>query len=226
MPTEPLAPAIGPPPGPPSEEHYQAFCALLSQSERGRRLLAEHARRTRQPDTETLLAAIMRIELRLKADASVAQRLRDDLRMLLVAIRMARPEIDTAGPVTQVSKLKLLLDLLEWRLDALAGTEAAAAAPTDKTAPALPGAARGHLAVVPRPDEAELPISTPDAQAPAIAVVPSAAMMRAIDFVESKSVVAESKTPSAPPGAPATPESDPLAAILALSEEERLALFT
>jgi len=50
--------------------------------------------------------------------------------------------------------------------------------------------------------------------------------MRAIDFVESNSVVAESKTPSAPPCPPATPESDPLAAILALSEEERLALFT
>ena len=162
MPTEPLVPA----PGPPSEEHYRAFCALLSQSERGRRLLAEHARRTRQPDTETLLAAIMRIELRLKADASVAHRLRDDLRMLLVAIRMARPEIDTAGPVTQVTKLKLLLDLLERRLDALAGTAIAAAAPTDKTAPALLGAARGHFAVVPRPDEPELPISAPDAQAP------------------------------------------------------------
>ena len=162
MPTEPLVPA----PGPPSEEHYRAFCALLSQSERGRRLLAEHARRTRQADTESLLAAIMRIELRLKVDASVAHRLRDDLRMLLVAIRMARPEIDTAGPVTQVTKLKLLLDLLERRLDALAGTEAAAAAPTDKTVPALPGAARGHLAVVPRPDEPELPISAPDAQAP------------------------------------------------------------
>ena len=40
---------------------------------------------------------------------------------------------------------------------------------------------------------------------PAIAVVPSAAMMWAIDCVESKSVVAESKTPSAPPGEPATP---------------------
>ena len=162
MPTEPLVP----PPGPPSEEHYRAFCALLSQSERGRRLLAEHARRTRQADTESLLAAIMRIELRLKVDASVAHRLRDDLRMLLVAIRMARPEIDTAGPVTQVTKLKPLLDLLERRLDALAGTAIAAAAPTDKTAPALPGAARGHLAVVPRPDEPELPISAPDAQAP------------------------------------------------------------
>ena len=162
MPTEPLVP----PPGPPSEEHYRAFCALLSQSERGRRLLAEHARRTRQADTESLLAAIMRIELRLKVDASVAHRLRDDLRMLLVAIRMARPEIDAAGPVTQVTKLKPLLDLLQRRLDALAGTAVAAAAPTDKTAPALPGAARGHLAVVPRPDEPELPISAPDAQAP------------------------------------------------------------
>jgi len=45
---------------------------------------------------------------------------------------------------------------------------------------------------------------------PAIAVVPGAAIMRAIDCVENKSVVAESKTPSAPPGAPATPGSDPL----------------
>ena len=226
MPTEPLAPAIGPSPGPPSEEDYLAFCALLLQSERGRGLLAEHGRRNRQADTETLLAAIMRIELRLKADASVAQRLRDDLRTLLVAMRMARPEIDTAGPATQVTKLKLLLDLLERRLDALAGTEVAAAAPADKTVSALPEVARGRLAVVPRPDEPELPISAPDAQVPAIAVVPSAATMRAIDCVESKSVVAESKTPSAPPGAPATLGSDPLAPILALSEEERLALFT
>jgi len=51
-------------------------------------------------------------------------------------------------------------------------------------------------------------------------------MMQAIDCVESKPGAAEPKTPSALPGAPATPASDPLAAILALSEYERLALFT
>ena len=81
MATEPLALAIEPPPGPPSEDDYQAFFALLARSERGRALLAEHARRNRHADTEVLLTAIARIEARLRADASAVQRLRDDLRM-------------------------------------------------------------------------------------------------------------------------------------------------
>ncbi len=104
------------PPDPPSEGDYRAFCALLSQSERGRALLAEHARRNRHTDNEALLAAIERIEARLAADAFAAQRLRDDLRMLLIAIRLTRPEIDAVSPVAQVGKLKRLLDLLQSRL--------------------------------------------------------------------------------------------------------------
>ena len=51
---------------------------------------------TATPTPRSLLAAIGRIEARLRADASAVQRLRDDLRMLLIAIRLARPEIDAA----------------------------------------------------------------------------------------------------------------------------------
>ena len=71
-----------------------------------------------------LLAAIGRIEARLRADASAVQRLRDDLRMLLIAIRLARPEIDAADPATQAAKLTKLLDLLERRIDAMAEVQA------------------------------------------------------------------------------------------------------
>jgi hypothetical protein len=64
-----------------------------------------------------------------------------------------------------------------------------------------------HLAVVPPPDEPELPIPSPTSPPPpAIVVVP----------VE--------KTAAAPTAQP--PPADPLAVIMALSEDERLALFS
>jgi len=172
--------------------------------------LAEYTRRNRQADTEALLAAIGRIEARLQADASAAQRLRDDLRMLLIAIRLARPEIDAGGAPTRAAKLSKLLDLLEQRLDAMAEAQPAEGAPP-------------HLAVVPPPEEPELPIPAPEsAPARAIALVPVAA-------AEPQLAPAESAVPPPPEVAEpavAAPPSGPLAAILALSEDERLALFT
>ena len=129
MPNEPLALAMRPPPDAPSEDDYQALCAALSESARGRAFLAEYARRNRHADTETLLAAIERLEAHLRADASAVQRLRDDLRMLLIAIRLARPEIDAAGPAAKAAKLTALLDLLERRIDAMAECRPAELAP-------------------------------------------------------------------------------------------------
>jgi hypothetical protein len=142
MPNEPLTLAMQPPPAAPSEDDYQAFCAALSDSRRGRALLAEHARRNRNADTETLLTAIGRIEARLSADASAVKRLRDDLRILLIAIRLARPEIDAAGPAAKAVKLTALLDLLERHIDAMAEAKPAAfASPTDEAlgVQAMPG---------------------------------------------------------------------------------------
>src|SRR3974377_1930827 len=130
MANEPLALAIRPPDAP-DEDDFQALCAALSASGRGRAFLAEYARRNRQANTEALLEAIGRIEARLQADASAAQRMREDLRLLLIAVRLARPEIDAVGPSARAAKLSKLLDLLERRLDVMAGAEPAAALPDD-----------------------------------------------------------------------------------------------
>jgi hypothetical protein len=207
MPNETLALAIAPLPAAPSEDDYRSFCAALSESGRGRAFLEEYARRSRHADTQALLGAIERLEARLQADGSAVQRLRDDLRMLLIAIRLARPEIDAANPATQAAKLSKLLDLLERRIDAMAGANPADAAPDE------PGEAeRAPLAAVPPHDEPELPIPSPENVQPLpIALVADRAM-----------------SPPAPAMAEpaALPPPDPLAAIMALSEDERLALFT
>jgi hypothetical protein len=97
--------------------------------------------------------------------------------------------------------------------------------------------------VVPRLDEPELPIPSPaSAQASAIAlvhdpekwepvfgqdhaqtnIVPVAAAMPEVDVAETAPPAAIEK----PAVTPAAPPRNPLAAIMALSEDERLALFT
>ena len=190
MTNAPLALAVIPPDAL-NDDGYQALHDALSQSARGRAFLAECTRRNRNADTEALLAAIGRIEARLQADASAVQRLRDDLRMLLIAIRLARPDIDGAGPAAKAIKLSALLDLLERRIDAMSEAKPAALSPPDEDAPTA------ALAVVPPLDEPELPIPA------------------SVGF-EPRSVPI---TDSAPP-------RDPLAALMALSEDERLALFT
>lgn len=209
MANEPLALAIRPPDAP-DEDEFLTLCAALSASGRGRAFLAEYARRNRHADTEALLAAIGQIEAHLQADASAVKRLRDDLRMLLIAIRLARPEIDAGGPLTRAAKLSKLLDLFEQRLDAMAGAQPADGAPP-------------QLAVVPKPDEPELPIPAPEsAPAPAIALVAVAA----VTPPPAPAVSAPPPPVVAVPAAAAPTPSGPLAAIMALSEDERLALFS
>lgn len=193
MTNAPLALAAVPPDA--LDDEYRALHEALSESARGRAFLSEYGRRNRNADTEALLAAIERIETRLRADASAVQRLRDDLRMLLIAIRLARPDIDAAGPAAKAVKLSVLLDLLERRIDAMSEPKPAALSPPeDENASAM-------LAAVPALDEPELPIPVFANFEPR----PVAAVARA----------------SAVIGKP-----DPLAAIMALSEDERLALFT
>ena len=225
MANEPLALAIRPPEAPQEasressqEDEYLALCAALSQSARGRAFLAEHARRSRNTDNEALLVAIGRIEARLQADGSAVQRLRDDLRMLVTAIRLARPEIDAADPPARAVKLAKLLDLFERRIDAMAEARAperpADAAPRARIALAETEPTRAQLFVLPMRNEPEAPPPAPaKIAAPKAAVAPQAAAAQA-----------------APPAADvievAAPPTDPLAAIMALSADERLALFT
>ena len=209
MPNETLALAIKPPAAP-NEDDFLTLCAALSESGRGRAFLAEYARRNRNADTEALLAAIGRIEARLRADASAVQRLRDDLRMLLIAIRLARPEIDAADPATQPAKLTKLLDLLERRIDAMAEAKPADAMPDDPAE-----SARAHLVVVPPPDEPELPIPSPASFEP-----------RPISLVHDLEKTSAPTVPAVIEASVTAPPPDPLAAIMALSDDERLALFT
>lgn len=259
MANETNAQARTPQPGGPSEDDYRTFCDALTTSARGRAFLAEYARRNRHADTEILLAALARLEARLRADGSAQDRLRGELRMLLIAIRLARPELDGASPTAKAAKLAALVELLERRIDAMVEAKpdekpdekpAELAPPADDMlgAHAMPEqpaeAVRAHLAVVPPPEQPELPIPSPaSAQPPPIALVHdlrTAATMPEVAFVASaRPAVIEQPAATAPPApaaveinAPApkaalgSPAADPLAAIMALSEDERLALFT
>lgn len=148
------------PPGAPSEDEYQTFCAALSASGRGRAFLAEYARRHRGADTETLLAALGRLEATMRAHARTgAEEVRAELQRLLGSIRAAGPELTEAALPARAAKLAVLLDQLEGRLQAL--VEPAAAAPD---------ATLARLAAVPPPDEPELPIPTPAAAQPTLAL--------------------------------------------------------
>ncbi len=146
MAQEALAPAAGAP----SEDEYQTFCAALQASARGRAFLAEYARRHRGADTEVLLAALARLETLMRLQRADT---RSDLRALLASIRKARPDIEASALPARAAKFALLLNLLERRLVALAETDA-------------PPAGDARLAVVPAPEQPELPIPSPAATQP------------------------------------------------------------
>lgn len=157
MANDPLTPANSPEPVAPATDDYQAFSEVLSASARGRAFLAEHARRSRSAETRTLLAAVSRIEAIVQdKTASPAGVPRDEITVLIAAIRRARPEIEASPLPEQAAKLVRLLDLLERRLAVLA--EPAAAAKPASTA---------HATKVPAPAErAQLPV-TSEAPSPA-----------------------------------------------------------
>ena len=237
--------AAAQPSGAPSEDEYQTFCAALQASARGRAFLAEYTRRHRGADTEVLLAALARLEAVMRAQRADT---RGELRTLLASIRKARPDIEASALPVRAAKLALLLDLLERRLTALAEADAP---------PAPAGDAR--LAVVPAPEQPELPIPSPSAtQAPALTLAHDRAPpARQLAPQSASNVIIPEVTwfDGPPPGSigledagrhgrapPPTigekvavltsePEAkptpaNPLAALMLLSEEERLALFT
>ncbi len=157
MANEALAPASASPACALNEEEYQTFYAVLSASGRGRAFLAEYARRTRGADTEVLLAALARLEALMHLQRAGVEPLRIELCALLGAIRGARPEIEASALPMRAVKLAHVLDLLERRLEALV---------KPISLPAPGGEAR--LAVVPVPDEPELPIPSPSAAQPTL----------------------------------------------------------
>lgn len=243
------------------ERAYQAFCEAISSSSRGRAFLAEYARRNRHADTEQLLAAIDRLQslVTTPAPPQTSEAIKQDLRALLDEIVTAQCELDARILATRAAKLADLMALVERRISTMLETprvevtldvpcvqvtpETEAATPL----PALPRepvsqSERAHLAVVPLPEQPELPIPSPaSTQLPPISLVRSETIIAEVAFVEPPPPpqpapeVVTARPPEQPlippavetkPAAKAAPPADPLASIKALSEEERLALFT
>src|SRR5579864_2892912 len=121
----------------PGEADYEAICAAVLATERGRWFLAEYARRNRQADTVELVAAIERIAARSSTDAAArwetppdnvhVERLRAELAELADAIARTRTELASA-PAAPISDLALKPavgpdDAAAERLDILAAAE-------------------------------------------------------------------------------------------------------
>ena len=97
MPDEPLVPSAMPSALAMAGD-YDAICAALMRTERGRWFLDEFARRNRHADTETLLGAIRRIEAVVRSNNAqqARQELRSDLLEMAKAITHTRAEVAAA----------------------------------------------------------------------------------------------------------------------------------
>jgi len=234
------------------ERDYQAFCAALAASARGRAFLAEYTRRNRNADTELLLAAIDRLQALVAANKAppTAESVKTELHALLAEISAAQSELEASVISMKVTKLANLIALVERRITDIAGSPAAEpGAESGSGQSNVPDAQaekaeRTHLAVVPPPDQPELPIPSPTpTPQPPIALVRTEATMAEVAFVEpspSQNLDQGRVVIAIPRVEPAfatafgaalsvistAPSTDPLASIMALSEEERLALFT
>jgi len=209
-----------------SEEDYQAFVAALSATARGRAFLDEHARRHRQADTAALLDAIARLEAQLAAQPSRAE-VASELNALAESVRSVHAQIDAVQLTAAVTKLAATLDAVQQRLSA--------------------------LAAAPEPEpQSEPPPAAKRVDAP-FALALTAVAAQAIAAAQEEEPVKIIKAGSIPPPPPfagedlagvaqpadeavvqremhAMPPSDlgrdVLRQIEALSEEERLALFS
>lgn len=222
MPNQTTALAFAPPAEALHELEYQALIDALSESARGRAFLAEHTRRTRAAETSTLLAALERIEalVRMQGASAAAHPARTELQALLDDLRAARPTVEISPLPTKAAQLTALLDLLESRLAEVLesrhdAAETDGATPGDKT----------RLSAEERPR-----IRWTDAP-------PDTLALEADAFTDSDETEEESQ-PASMSAAPVTPRkgddlsssaassNDLLGFIMALSEEERIALFT
>jgi hypothetical protein len=199
MPTETTARA-GQQSDAPDEGDCQAFCEALSASARGRAFLAEYTRRNRNTDTEQLLAAIERLQSLVTSNATPpSETVKQELRTLLDEIDAAQREFEASVLAIKAGKLAELIALVERRISKILASPRKDALKIEAPVPApnLPPepdeeAERSHLAVVPLPEQPELPIPSPAAaQPPSIALVRTETLMAEISFVR-----APARTPS------------------------------
>jgi len=170
-----------------SEPDYRAFCAALEASARGRAFLAEYGRRNRHANTEVLLAALERLQtlVREQAATSEADRIRQELRALLAALYAAKPAIDASAAALKAAKLGAMIAFVQHRIESIVANTQSPLPPevaalvmaqetsreTSQAAPPETAQERSYLFVVPASEQPELPIPSPEATAPAIALV-------------------------------------------------------
>jgi hypothetical protein len=82
---------------PPADPDYDAICAAMMETERGRWFLTEYARRNRQADTRLLLAAIERIEATTRAEQAPFDSGRLRSALAAMAELIARTEAEMAA---------------------------------------------------------------------------------------------------------------------------------
>lgn len=159
---------------------------------------------------------------------------------MLDDIDAAQNEIEASVMAIRTAKLADLIALVEQRIVEIMAPAAKDLAPPEPS-PSSPlpeepaDEAHTHLAVVPPSDQPELPIPSPAAaQPPPIALVRTETAIAEVAFVEPPLATPLDDTKPAPaapqtsvntPASPSAPPN-PLASIMALSEEERLALFS
>jgi hypothetical protein len=238
----------------PDAGEYEAFHEVLSASARGRAFLAEHIRRNRGNDTGLLLAAIGRLEALIRAKSAPApEPPRAEIAGLLAAIRSARPELEASLPSERATRLTAPLDLLEERLAVMASpdpspeqAQLSLVPPPEEPERPLPPSATAPPAEAP-PPLTEAPAPTPPANIPEVVWYKGGppgpdhfedeiVWERAMATTVAETIAALSDPPPAPPSIDGDnprenfeanrQSSDPLAALMALSEEERIALFT
>lgn len=216
-------------PVPAGEDDYQAFYAVLAASARGRAFLDEHARRHRHADTEMLLGALRRLEGQIAAQTPrPPQPVPAEIAAVLETVRSARAEVDAVRLAGAVTQLVSALDAVQRKLAPLiAGLPAAVSEPTPAQAPfalAITAVAAQALARAEAEEESVRVFKAGE--------IPPPSPFTGDDFSSGEGDEAESadSTEDAddPPAASVAGDSaeDLLAPVMALNEEERLALFT
>lgn len=201
-----------------SEPEYEAICAAVMETARGRWFLAEYARRNRNADTRVVLEAVERLESVMRRDHATQSSMPDDLGDMARAVARAKADIAAITPQGDNTAHKLVavmaaLDQLEGRVAAMrAAQEALPEAPPvilpdDGISLVLDIMAEKVEDEPPMAPALTLVVTSEEPQRePPRRIVPSWAM---------PAPVTRRQTPTGP-----------LAPILMLTDEERIALFT
>jgi hypothetical protein len=211
-----------------SEDDYRALLAVLSASARGRAFLDEHVRRQRRAETAILLGAIERLETQMAAQPGRAD-VSHELNALAESVRSVRSQIDAVQLAAAVTQLAATLDSVQRRLSALISNDVTGPKPEAKTV--QPPFALAITAVAARAIAAAE--STPEEEP--IKVLKAGTIPPPPPFAGDDFTGRDGGAPGSQDQHPAPPDehiaqsgtgNDLMLQIMALSEEERLALFS